>query len=109
MRGYRMPEYSSDFLRQSKVNIPKTNLHASSRVLGTDYFGSFSVGQVVLGYLTGQPFPVFPLVGPKILADLQDNLRSVETRLSTADINGRAIAAPRIGPVYRTNVAFDGA
>jgi aryl-alcohol dehydrogenase-like predicted oxidoreductase len=45
-----------------------------------------SVGQVVLGYLTGQPFPVFPLVGPKTLADLQDNLRSVETRLSRADI-----------------------
>ena len=43
-------------------------------------------GRVVLGYLTGQPFPVFPLVGPKTLADLQDNLRSVETRLSRADI-----------------------
>jgi aryl-alcohol dehydrogenase-like predicted oxidoreductase len=45
-----------------------------------------SVGQVVLGYLTGQAFPVFPLVGPKTLADLQDSLRSVETRLSEADI-----------------------
>jgi aryl-alcohol dehydrogenase-like predicted oxidoreductase len=28
-----------------------------------------SAGQVVLGYLTSQPFPVFPLVGPKTLAD----------------------------------------
>jgi aryl-alcohol dehydrogenase-like predicted oxidoreductase len=46
-----------------------------------------SVGQVVLGYLTGQPFPVFPLVGPKTVADLQDSLRSVETQLSAADIH----------------------
>jgi aryl-alcohol dehydrogenase-like predicted oxidoreductase len=45
-----------------------------------------SVGQVALGYLTGQPFPVFPLVGPKTLADLEDSLHSVETRLSEADI-----------------------
>jgi aryl-alcohol dehydrogenase-like predicted oxidoreductase len=45
-----------------------------------------TVGQIVLGYLTGQPFPVFPLVGPKTLADLQDCLRSVETNLSNEDI-----------------------
>jgi aryl-alcohol dehydrogenase-like predicted oxidoreductase len=48
---------------------------------------NLSVGQVVLGYLTGQPFPVFPLVGPKTLGDLQDSLHSVETRLSEADIS----------------------
>jgi aryl-alcohol dehydrogenase-like predicted oxidoreductase len=24
-----------------------------------------SVSQIVLGYLTNQPFPVFPLIGPK--------------------------------------------
>jgi aryl-alcohol dehydrogenase-like predicted oxidoreductase len=45
-----------------------------------------SVGKVVLGYLTGQPLPVFPLVGPKTLADLQDSLHGVETKLSEADI-----------------------
>ena len=46
----------------------------------------FSLGQVVLGYLTSQPFRVFPLVGPRTLADLQDSIRCVETRLSSADI-----------------------
>jgi aryl-alcohol dehydrogenase-like predicted oxidoreductase len=35
-----------------------------------------SVGQIVLGYLTNQPFPVFPLIGPKTLPDLQESLRS---------------------------------
>jgi aryl-alcohol dehydrogenase-like predicted oxidoreductase len=45
-----------------------------------------SVGQVVLGYLTSQPFPVFPLAGPKTLADLQDCIRSAETKLSQNDL-----------------------
>jgi aryl-alcohol dehydrogenase-like predicted oxidoreductase len=45
-----------------------------------------SVGQIVLGYLTSQPFPVFPLVGPKTLADLQDCLRSVDTKLSQSEL-----------------------
>jgi aryl-alcohol dehydrogenase-like predicted oxidoreductase len=45
-----------------------------------------TVGQVVLGYLVSQPFPVFPLVGPKTLADLQDGLRSVEAQLSPSDL-----------------------
>ncbi|MBV8100682.1 MAG: aldo/keto reductase [Verrucomicrobia bacterium] len=45
-----------------------------------------TVGQVVLGYLRSQPFPVFPLVGPKNLSDLGDCLQSVETRLSAADV-----------------------
>jgi aryl-alcohol dehydrogenase-like predicted oxidoreductase len=44
------------------------------------------LSQVVLGYLTGQAFPVFPLVGPKTTADLQDCIRAAETRLSSADI-----------------------
>ena len=46
-----------------------------------------TVGQIALGYLTSQPFPVFPLVGPKTLADLQGCLRSVETQLSNEDID----------------------
>lgn len=46
----------------------------------------YPLGQVVLGYLTSQPFPVFPLVGPKNLPDLEDSLRCVETRLSADDL-----------------------
>ena len=45
-----------------------------------------SLSKVVLGYLTGQAFPVFPLAGPKTLTDLQDCIRGAETRLSAADI-----------------------
>ena len=45
-----------------------------------------SVGQVVLGYLLNQPFPVFALIGPKTLADLKDSLHSADTKLSSEDI-----------------------
>ena len=46
----------------------------------------FSAGQIVLGYLTSQPFPVFPIAGPKTLEDLKDCLRSAETKLSQDDL-----------------------
>ena len=47
----------------------------------------FSVGQIVIGYLINQPFPVFALVGPKTLADLKDSLACAETKLSKDDIH----------------------
>ncbi len=46
----------------------------------------YTLGQVVLGYLTNHPFPVFPLVGPKTLADLEDSLASVDAKLSAEDL-----------------------
>jgi aryl-alcohol dehydrogenase-like predicted oxidoreductase len=46
-----------------------------------------SVGQIVLGYLTNQPFPVFPLIGPKTLPDLQESLRSAGAKLSQDDLS----------------------
>ena len=45
-----------------------------------------SVNQVILGYLTSQPFPVFPLVGPKNLPDLEDSLSCVEAKLSEDEL-----------------------
>jgi aryl-alcohol dehydrogenase-like predicted oxidoreductase len=45
-----------------------------------------SVNQIVLGYLLNQPFPVFPLIGPKNIADLEDSLRCADVSLSQEDI-----------------------
>ena len=42
------------------------------RILRLHRLRGLSVGQIVLAYLTNQPFPVFPLIGPKTLADLQE-------------------------------------
>jgi aryl-alcohol dehydrogenase-like predicted oxidoreductase len=46
-----------------------------------------SVGQIVLGYLLNQPFPVVALIGPKTLADLKDSLACADTKLSKQDID----------------------
>jgi aryl-alcohol dehydrogenase-like predicted oxidoreductase len=46
----------------------------------------FSVNQIVLGYLLNQPFPVFPLVGPKNITDLDDSLRCADVSLSSEDV-----------------------
>jgi aryl-alcohol dehydrogenase-like predicted oxidoreductase len=44
----------------------------------------FSVAQIALGYLLSQSFPVFPIVGPKKLSDLDESLSASEITL-TAD------------------------
>jgi len=33
----------------------------------------YNLGEIVLGYLLGQPFPVFPIVGPRKAADLDES------------------------------------
>jgi aryl-alcohol dehydrogenase-like predicted oxidoreductase len=55
------------------------------RHLQEDY--GYSVGQIVIGYLINQPFPVFALVGPKTLADLKDSIACADTKLSKEDIH----------------------
>ena len=44
------------------------------------------MNQIVLGYLLSQPFPVFPLIGPKNLTDLEDSLGCADISLPTKDI-----------------------
>ena len=45
-----------------------------------------STTQIVLGYLLSQPFAVFPVIGPKSLAQLADSLTSADVHLSEADV-----------------------
>jgi aryl-alcohol dehydrogenase-like predicted oxidoreductase len=45
-----------------------------------------TTSQVVLGYLTGQPFPTIPVIGPKNLEQLQDSLCAAEIALTEEHI-----------------------
>ncbi len=45
-----------------------------------------STTQIVLGYLFSQPFAVFPVIGPKSLAQLADSLTSADVQLSEGDV-----------------------
>jgi aryl-alcohol dehydrogenase-like predicted oxidoreductase len=45
-----------------------------------------SVGAIVLGYLVNQPFPAFPIVGPKTSADLLDSIEATKATLNAEDL-----------------------
>jgi aryl-alcohol dehydrogenase-like predicted oxidoreductase len=45
-----------------------------------------SVGAIVLGYLINQPFPTFPIVGPKTSADLLDSVEAAKATMSLEDL-----------------------
>lgn len=44
--------------------------------------GGWSITQVVLGYLTGQPFPTLPIIGCRSLTQLGDSLSAADVELS---------------------------
>jgi aryl-alcohol dehydrogenase-like predicted oxidoreductase len=46
----------------------------------------YTLTQVVLGYLLAQPFPTFPIVGCRSMAQLQDSLGAADASLSAAEI-----------------------
>jgi aryl-alcohol dehydrogenase-like predicted oxidoreductase len=45
-----------------------------------------SVGAIVLGYLLSQPFPVFPNVGPKTVADLLESIEAAKATLGAENV-----------------------
>ena len=45
-----------------------------------------TTSQIVLGYLTGQPFPTFPIIGPQNMEQLEDSLRAADLRLTQEQI-----------------------
>jgi len=58
------------------------NVNRYKRVKALQSETGFSVAQIVLGYLLGQPFPVFPIVGPQKIADLEESLRAADITLT---------------------------
>ena len=45
-----------------------------------------STGAIVLGYLLSQPFPVFPLIGPRKSADLLESFEATEAALTAEQV-----------------------
>ena len=42
---------------------------------------------VALAYVLAQPFPSFPLIGPRTLAELEDSLQALDIELSPRDLD----------------------
>jgi aryl-alcohol dehydrogenase-like predicted oxidoreductase len=45
-----------------------------------------SVGTIVLSYLLSQPFPVFPIIGPKKSSDLLESIEAAKATLSAENL-----------------------
>jgi aryl-alcohol dehydrogenase-like predicted oxidoreductase len=43
-------------------------------------------GAISLGYLLSQPFPVFPIIGPRKLSDLEESLKVADTVLTPQQV-----------------------
>jgi aryl-alcohol dehydrogenase-like predicted oxidoreductase len=50
-------------------------------------------GAISLGYLLSQPFPVFPIIGPRKLSDLDESLKAANTVLTSQQVE--ALTADR--------------
>jgi aryl-alcohol dehydrogenase-like predicted oxidoreductase len=81
---------SMDIPQMSKAEIQsdhQENHERFQRIRRLQEKQRLSVSQIVLGYLTSQPFPVFPLIGPKTLADLRESIRNAGATLSQAALS----------------------
>jgi aryl-alcohol dehydrogenase-like predicted oxidoreductase len=64
-----------------------TNERVYERIKSLRKETGLSLSQVMLGYLLGQPFPCFPILGPKKVEDLQQLLEAKETTLAAEQIS----------------------
>jgi aryl-alcohol dehydrogenase-like predicted oxidoreductase len=72
--------------RVRKMFDHRENRERFERVRHLQQKNGWSLTQVVLGYLTSRPFPVFPLVGPKTLTDLKEILGNTGANLAEDDL-----------------------
>lgn len=71
--------YDSELVRPiNRVRLMRLEAVASESGL--------SLTQLVLGYLTGQPFPTVPIIGCRNAAQLRDSLSAADVQLSAAQI-----------------------
>ena len=50
------------------------------------YFGSVLTSPLALAYVLNQPFPTFPLIGPRVLAETRISFKALEVGLSPQDL-----------------------
>ena len=71
---------------QQKVYGHPTNLIRFERARQVAVRQGLTITQVVLGYLLSQPFPTYPIAGPKSLEQLRDCLTAAHVRLDESEI-----------------------
>ena len=78
-------EKASDLVKGLFHHPPNENRYQQIKALQAET--GFSVAQITLGYLLGQSFPVFPIVGPRRVADLEESLSASEVTLTSDQVD----------------------
>lgn len=72
---------------QRKVYDSPANRQRFRRVQGLAQETGLSVSQIVLAWLTNQPFPTIPIVGCRTVAQVEDSMRAGDVCLTTEQVN----------------------
>jgi aryl-alcohol dehydrogenase-like predicted oxidoreductase len=83
---------ASDLVKALFHHPPNENRHQQIKTLQAET--GFSIAQIALGYLLGQSFPVFPIVGPRRVADLEESLSASEVTLTSDQVDFLTAADP---------------
>jgi aryl-alcohol dehydrogenase-like predicted oxidoreductase len=62
------------------------NQERYERVRSLQFATGLTSNEIVLGYLLGQPFPTFPIIGPKKVADLEESVKAAKAALTAENI-----------------------
>ena len=71
---------------QRRMYLTPENRARFERAQALKARSGLSTTQIVLGYLLAQPFPTFPVIGPKTQEQLRDSLSAAEAQLSAEDV-----------------------
>ena len=62
------------------------NQERYERIRSLQSKAGLTTNEIVLGYILGQPFPTFPIIGPKKIADLEESLKAANAALTAENI-----------------------
>jgi aryl-alcohol dehydrogenase-like predicted oxidoreductase len=62
------------------------NQERYERIRSLQFATGLTSNEIVLGYLLGQPFPTFPIIGPKKVTDLEESVKAAKTALTAENI-----------------------
>ena len=71
---------------QQKVYGGPENQQRLARVIQLAQETGLSVSQIVLAYLTSQPFTTIPIVGCRTVAQVEDSMRAGDVQLSNEQV-----------------------
>ncbi|MCX6018014.1 MAG: aldo/keto reductase [Chloroflexi bacterium] len=88
-RGFFLPHVTSEFTGDPEVArcwFADDNFERKRRATELAEKHSVEVINIALAYVLAQPFPTFPLIGPRNIAETRSSMRALDVELSPEDV-----------------------